>query len=71
MNANIKKTLLSALSCLSSDDLERAERAFTGFSEAELDMQFGASGKTRREILQSYRDHRKPVTEARDWLNAQ
>ena len=40
------------------DDLERAERCFAGMSEAEMDMPYGQSGKTRREILEDYRRER-------------
>ena len=36
------------------DDLYRARAAFRNCSEAELDKEYGQSGKTRRQILREY-----------------
>ena len=47
------------------DDLERAERAFAGMSNKELNEPHGASGKTHREILEGYRQERREWAAAR------
>lgn len=47
-----------AMGSARGDDLERAESAFSGRPDL-LDTLYGASGKTRREILEEYRTHRK------------
>ena len=47
------------------DDLERAELFFKG---ADLDRQHGDSGKTRRQVLQEYRNERARWQAANDLL---
>ena len=49
--------ILRALQAYRGDDLERAERAFAGLSDAQLDRPYGQSGKTCRQILEEYREH--------------
>ena len=56
------------LSNAGGDDLERAECAFRGMSEKELDQQYGQSGNTCREILDGYRKKRQLHKESMDYL---
>lgn len=56
--AELAKRLLSIVASAQGDDLERAEAAFRNCSNAELDGQYGQSGRTRRQILDEYRQRR-------------
>lgn len=53
-----KQKLLSIVEKARGDDLERAERAFQGMSDLQLDQQHGESGQSRRQMLESYRQER-------------
>ena len=50
------------------DDLYRANCAFGHMPEKELDQQHGKSGKTRRQIIQEYKDHEEKRVNALKWL---
>ena len=63
-----KEVILDALNQYRGDDLERAEIAFLDLSDIELNKEYGASGKTCREILAGYRKHRAEVNNAAQWL---
>lgn len=58
-----------ALDRASGDDLERANMAFGGMTDKQLDSQWGQSGRTARQIWQEYKDHRQEWTEASEWFN--
>lgn len=66
-----KEMTLRALSNLAGDDLERAERAFWGLTWEQMNSPYGASGKTRQQILDGYKEHRRKVNEAIAWVNKQ
>ncbi len=53
-----KQKLLSIVERSRGDDLERAEHAFRGMSDLQLDQQHGESGQSRRQLLESYRQER-------------
>lgn len=57
-----------AMSSYKGDDFERANRAFAGFSEKELDQPHGQSGFTRREVWQAYKDNRDQHNQVEAWL---
>ena len=64
MDAGTK--LLRIVDSARGDDLERATRSFAHLSDGELDeRQHGASGMTRREILDDYRADRREWEAAR------
>ncbi len=65
MSPEIRATILHALECYRGDDLERAERAFAGFTADQLDRPWGQSNRTCREILDGYRQHVDRVRAAR------
>lgn len=46
------------------DDLERAELAFKGMTDEQLDSEYGRSGETCRKILDGYRRERALYHEA-------
>lgn len=52
------------------DSLERAEMAFHGYTDAQLDQEYGQSGETCREILEGYREDRRLWDEACEYVNA-
>lgn len=54
MTAETKQLVLGALRDLRSDDFERAQRSFAGFTDAQMDQIYGSSGNTCREILDIY-----------------
>jgi hypothetical protein len=58
MKIHIKDYIINALNCHRGDDLERAERVFSGLSKDALNKQYGYSGKTCQELLDSYRKYR-------------
>ena len=60
--------VMRALRSMKGDDLERAEHAFHGMSEEELDQEYGRSEQTCREILEGYRDSRRDHEAACNWL---
>lgn len=64
----IKHILLLALDQYKGDSLERAERAFNGLSVEQMNQSYGASGETRQQILDGYREHRRRVQAAIDWV---
>lgn len=56
--------VLRALANAQGDDLERANAAFNGLSEQQMQKQYGQSGQTRQQILDGYRDDRAAVDAA-------
>lgn len=50
------------------DNTRRAQRAFDGLSNQEMDMPYGHSKNTKREILDGYVDHEKEISKAIKWL---
>jgi hypothetical protein len=67
-DAEKKAYVLSAIESAKSDDLRRAQAAFRRCSPAEMDQEYGESGRTRRQILQSYEDFNAKVDEILVWL---
>ncbi len=61
MDNGIKHTILVALSNHRGDDLERARMAFQRFTQKEMDLPYGQSDATPREILAAYEQHRTRV----------
>ena len=64
LSLEVKNTILSALAQYRGDDLERAKAAFRGCSPAQMQEQYGASGKTRAEIVADYQRHADRVSAA-------
>lgn len=65
---NYAEYVRKALRNYKSDNLERAEAAFSGMIDEQLDQQYGQSGKTRREILQEYREARALHQKVETWF---
>lgn len=53
------RLLLSIVRNAFGDDLERATAAFGGCTPEQLNSQYGQSGRTRGQILEEYKEHRK------------
>lgn len=69
MTANEHRELaIRALKNSRGDDLARAEHAFRLCSPAELDQEYGQSGRTRQQILDDYRQHAERVDAAIRWV---
>lgn len=58
MTLEDRNYILECVRRAEGDDLERATLAFSVLSEKDLDKQYGLSGKTYRQILDSYRQSR-------------
>ena len=52
-----RNAIITILQQHRSDDLQRAYIAFTGMSDAQMNEQYGESGKTRNEIIEGYTKH--------------
>lgn len=63
-----KNLIISALRGIRGDDYERAKAAFRGYTDRQLDAQYGASGETCRAILEGYRKHVEDVEEVIAWV---
>lgn len=64
------KTIRKAMRNAHGDDLERAEAAFRGMTDTDLDQEYGQSGSTCREILEGYQQRRLEWQEANEYLEA-
>lgn len=64
----VREVLLHALRNFKGDDLERAERAFAGYSSHAMAQEYGRSGQTCQEILDGYRSSREEVNRAIKWV---
>lgn len=64
MTKETKLTIIAALRNYRGDDYYRALLAFDGLPEPMMDLQYGNSGKTRREILEECKRHMDAVDAA-------
>jgi hypothetical protein len=64
-----KELALEALRNMIGDDLYRAECAFAGMTQKQMQEQHGQSGRTRQQIIDGYRQHDRKVREAIQWLD--
>ena len=69
MNAH-QDLAIRALQNMKGDDLYRAKRAFSGYTQREMQEQHGQGGKTRQQILDEYEAHNRRVDEAIAWVKA-
>ncbi len=67
---NHKQLAIKALEQMKGDDLYRAQSAFAGMTDKELDAQYGESGKTRRQIIAEYKEHDTAVDAAIRWVKS-
>jgi hypothetical protein len=65
---NHAQAAVYALECARGDDLYRARNAFRNCTQAQLDEQYGESGRTRREILAGYEAHEARINAAIEWV---
>lgn len=66
-----KKLAIQALHQRKGDNLARARAAFRNCTPAEMQEQYGQSGRTRAEILQEYEDYEFEVAAAITWVESQ
>lgn len=59
-----KLIVLAALHSYHCDDYERAKSAFRSCTDEQMQQQYGESGKTRQQILDSYKAHADAVDRA-------
>ena len=69
MNKNAK-IALDALYCHRGDDLYRAQSAFRGLSQKQMQEQHGMSGKTRQQIINEYQEHADKTDAAIAWVKS-
>lgn len=66
-----KELAIYGLNQMKGDNLARAEAAFRNCTPAEMQEQYGRSGRTRAEILQEYKDHEAEIFAAILWVESQ
>ena len=59
MTPETKRYILGTLRNVQGDDLERAQMAFSHYTPEQMQKEWGQSGKTCQEILDSYLVERK------------
>ena len=65
-----KQFVVSTLEQARGDDLYRAEAAFKGYTDEQLDTKYGQSDQTCREILEGYRACNAKIDAAIEWAKA-
>ncbi len=63
-----KQFILKQMRGSRPDNFYRAQAAFRGLSDDQMNEQYGQSGRTRREILEGYREHLTEWDAAIAWL---
>ncbi len=63
----IKQTILAALQQARGDDTARAKQCFRFCSPAQMQEEFGMSGKTRAEVLAEYEASDREIDTAIEW----
>ena len=53
------------------DNLYRANRAFKGMTQEEINKEHGQSGRKRGDILDEYREKELKLYKCVDWVNSQ
>lgn len=64
----LRNYIRRAMNSYKGDDLERAELSFKNLTPKQMDQGHGCSGKTKRQILEEYREERKQWQEANKYL---
>lgn len=64
----MQKYIKCAVSNARGDNLERAQAAFRGLTDEQFGWQYGASGRTCREVLEGYKRDRAEHDEAAAYL---
>lgn len=62
------ETVLRALAQARGDDAYRARMAWGNLPDAELDKEYGESGRTRRQIMAGYKAHEDELDRAVQWI---
>jgi len=62
---------IRALSNMMGDDSARARAAFRNCTPEEMQQEYGASGKTRAQLLAGYEAHDDKIEKAILWVKAQ
>lgn len=68
---SVKAKIISILEQSKGDDLYRAQLAFRNHTPAEMQYQYGQSGKTCQEILDGYKRHNDEIDSLIHWVNEQ
>ena len=69
-NKECKEFVMRALNNHRGDDLYRARAAFKNCTMADMDKEYGQSGKTRMQILKEYEAFEEKWLEAQKWLES-
>ena len=70
MSNSYRGLVISSLEAMKGDDTNRAIRAFRNFTEAEMNQEYGESGRTPAEILRSYKEHDAKIDAAIQWVKS-
>lgn len=66
-----QELIVRALLNMKGDDLTRARAAFSRYTPAQMDIEYGMSGKTPRQILAEYENREIEVDSAILWVKGQ
>ena len=71
MSHSNKQIVLQALGQMRGDDrIDRARAAFKNCTQAQMNEQYGKSGRTRMQILSEYEAHDAKIQSAINWINS-
>ena len=70
MSNSYRGLVISALEEMKGDDTYRAMRAFQNFTEAEMNQEYGKSGRTPAEILRAYKEQDAKIDAAIQWVKS-
>ncbi len=68
---NEKEFCIKALENCRGDDLYRAQAAWGKLSPEDMELEYGESGRTRRQILDGYERLDQEVNKAIEWVKSQ
>jgi hypothetical protein len=68
MEQKIKDTIIRSLENYRGDNLERAKRAFRGYTPEQMAQHYGQFDETCQQILDGYQEHRDRVDAALKWI---
>jgi hypothetical protein len=63
-----QKLAIQALESMKGDNLARARHAFKDCTPAEMNAEYGQSGRTPAQIIASYEEHNAKVDAAIEWV---
>ncbi len=60
--------IIEALDCYQGDNAARARSAFKNCNPEDMQCNYGQSGETKQQILDTYENHERACKEAKTWI---